>query len=232
MHSLKSFSLFLIGPSFIFAALTAASAEQVAIGGVSIDLPSAGFCELAASNPADNYMLTKIGGLVAQGGNKLLSMSADCRQLVDWRAKAGKYLDDYLQYQTPIGQMDQLVASPEVLIQNTCVALRAQGDQAVSNNAPDIKARIEETLKTVKMNELRFIGVLDEDRTACYAAMLQKLQNDSGAEKTQIIVFAVAVVKNKTILAYRFAVDAGADTAANLLAKLKDVVAALYAANR
>ncbi len=208
-------------------------AADAIIGGVSINLPPpAGFCELSASNPADNRMVTTIGGLVAKAGNKLLNMSADCQQLADWRAHKRNYLDDYGQYQAPTSQMEQLVASPEASIKQTCDTLRTQGSKIVANQAPDLKARIEETLKKVKMNEVSFMGVLAEDANACYAGQLQKLQTETGTEKTQIVLIAVAVVKSKNIFVYRMIVYKGPDTATNLLAAFKDTIAALYAANR
>jgi hypothetical protein len=46
----------------------------------------AGFCELTDRNPSDKRMLTVISDLVTKVGNKLLVMSADCKQLTEWRA--------------------------------------------------------------------------------------------------------------------------------------------------
>ncbi|MGB6541148.1 MAG: hypothetical protein WBF03_09775 [Xanthobacteraceae bacterium] len=215
------------------SAATVAMASDTTIGGVSMKLPvPTGFCELSASNPADNHMITTIGGLVAKSGNKMLNMSADCQQLADWRAHKRNFLDDYGQYQTPAGQIDQLVAAPETMIKETCETLRKQGSQIVAQQAPDLKARIEETLKKVKMNEVSFIGVLAEDANACYAGQLQKLQTETGTEKTQIVLIAAAVVKNKNIFVYRMTVYKGPDTATNLLATFKSTIAALYAANK
>src|SRR5215831_17448975 len=84
-----------------------AMAAQVALGGVSINLPTpAGFCELSEGNAADNRMLTTLGDIVSKSGNKLFAMSADCRQLTDWHARKRQLLDDYAQYQTPIATME------------------------------------------------------------------------------------------------------------------------------
>jgi hypothetical protein len=223
---------------FVFAAVlaaaaTGATASETVIGGVSINLPvPPGFCELSASNPADNNMITTIGGLVAKAGNKLLNMAADCQQLASWRAHKGNYLDDYAQYQTPAGQMDQLVASPQAAIKDTCQTLRKQGSQLVANGTADMKSRIEETLKKVKLNEVSFLGVLDEDANACYAGQVQKMQVDNGSEKTQVILIGITVIKNKSIFVYRMAVYRGPDTAAGLLGQFKAMVATLSQANK
>jgi len=177
-------------------------------------------------------VVTTIEGLVAQSGNKLLSMSADCQQLADWRASKRPFLDDYGQYQTLVSQMDQLVASPEAAIRDACATFRTQGNQIVSDTTPDAQAAIAKALKTVRMNSASFAGVLAEDPTACYAGEIQKLQTDKGTEKTQIVLIAVTIIKNKYIYVYRMAVYTDSDAVTALLEKFKDTVAALYAANK
>jgi hypothetical protein len=61
---------------------------ETVVGGVSFALPTpTGFREMSASNPADNFMITAVSGIIEKAGNKLLGLSADCRQRADWRAK-------------------------------------------------------------------------------------------------------------------------------------------------
>lgn len=215
------------------AGMTGATAAETTIGDVTITLPSpSGFCELSAGQPADSRVMAIIGGVVAKGGNKLLNMSADCQQLAAWRAGGRPFLDDYGQYQTPISQMDQLVASPEAYVGQTCATLRAQGNAIASNASPGVKSAIESALKTVKMNSLTFVGVFAEDRMACYAGEIEDMQTTSGTQKIQLILLATTVVRNKNVFVYRMAVYTRPDIVDDLLAKLKDTVAALYAANK
>lgn len=229
----KSINLNLIGALFALTATTGAMAAEAIIGGVSINLPPpASFCELSARNPSDNKVLTSTGELLGKAGNKLLGMSADCQQLADWRANRRSFLDDYGEYQTPSGAMDQLVASPEATIRQTCADLRTQGAQIASDQTPGMKSAFENTLKNIRLNETKFVGVFAEDQAACYAGLITKIQTDKGTEKTQIVLFAVTVVQNKIILIYRFAVYTDSGTATTLLTKLKGTVAALYAANK
>jgi hypothetical protein len=54
----------------------------------------------------------------------------------------------------------------------------------------------------------------------------------NGADKTQIILLAQAVVKSKFIVVIRYGVYTSVDATSDLLAKWKDTVAALYAANK
>jgi hypothetical protein len=207
-----------------------AIAAPAKIGGVSINLPApSGFCNLSELNPSDKRMITTLSGLLQKSGNKLLAMSADCRQLVDWHTGARQLLDDYAQYQTPIASMDK---PPSETVAQTCTTLREEGNKILANQMPDIKARVESTLTQIKMNETSFLGVLAEDAEACYAGLIQKIHTEAGTDKTQITAFAISIVKDKSVFVYRFAVYRNAQTAGLVLRKLKADVAALIAANR
>jgi hypothetical protein len=220
------------GIAALFALACAASnaiAGSATIGNVSINLPPPlNFCELSANNASDKRMITTLTDLLAKSGNKLLVMSADCRQLAEWHAGKRQLLDDYAQYQTPIAGIDK---PPTETIQQTCATLRAEGDKILSNQIPDIKKRVEATLNKIKMNEANFLGVLAEDANACYAGILQKIHTEANTDKTQITVFAIAIVKTKSVFVYRFAVYTGSDSIDATLVGLKSNVAALYAAN-
>ena len=92
-----------------------ALASPARIGGVPVYLPTPrGFCDLAESNASDKRMITTLGGLLEKSGNKLLGMSADCQQLTDWHSGKRQLLDDYAQYQTPIGSMDKQIGRAHV----------------------------------------------------------------------------------------------------------------------
>ena len=173
-------------------------------------------------------MLTVISGLLAKSGNKLLDFSADCRQLAEWRASKRQLLDDYAQYQTAIAGMDK---PPTETIQETCTTLRAEGDKILSNQMPDIKKRVEAALKNTKMGQASFLGVLAEDTNVCYTGLLQQIHTEANTDKTQVTVFAITIVKNRSIFVYRFAVYTGSDSIDAALVKLKSDAAALRAAN-
>jgi hypothetical protein len=213
----------------LFGAASRAMAGQAAMGDVSVNLPPpAGFCEFSHVNPSDKRMLTIVGGLLTQSGNTLLSMSAECRQLAAWRRAERPLLDDYAQYQTSAELIDQPPPEP---IEQTCATLRDEGNKIVSNTMPDLKARVEAALKQVKMNQTTFIGVLAEEPRACYAGLVQNIHTEAGTDKTQLSLFAVTAVKNRTVFVYRFAPHNGSDSVVDGLAKLKADVTAFYAAN-
>src|SRR5689334_25280849 len=119
----------------VTAAAASAFAGQANIGGVAVNLPApSGFCDLSASNASDKRMLTTLGPLLEKSGNKLLAMSADCKQLSDWHTGKRQLLDDYGQYQTPIASMDK---PPSETVAETCATLRKQGEQILANQLPD-----------------------------------------------------------------------------------------------
>jgi hypothetical protein len=214
----------------MLAAASRALAAEANIGGVAVTLPPpGGFCELNTSNASDRHMLTTLGGLLEKSGNKLLAMSADCRQLSEWHTGKRKLLDDYAQYQTQIAGMDQ---PPSETIAETCTTLRNEGNKILANQLPDIKARVESTLSKIKLNETSFLGVLGEDENACYAGLIQKIHTEADTDKTQITIFAISIVNNRSVFSYRFAVYRNSQTIDATLRKLKVDIAALIAANR
>jgi len=214
----------------VTAAASGGFAAQANIGGVAINLPApSGFCELSNSNASDKRMLTTLGPLLEKSGNKLLAMSADCRQLPEWHAGKRKLLDDYAQFQTPIASMDK--PSSETVAQ-TCTVLRDQGNKILANQLPDIKKRVEATMSKIKLNETSFLGVLAEDADACYAGLIQKIHTEANTDKTQITLFAISIIKDKSVFTYRFSVYHGPNTIDTVLGKIKVDIAALVAANR
>jgi hypothetical protein len=211
-----------------------ASAKDAKIGEASIDLVMpAGFCELDEKYPADARALTSLGKLISGGGNQLLAFAADCQQLADWRVGKRAVLDDFVQYQTPVRFADKpLEVAPGAFIKQFCAVLRTQGEKLLSAAAPDINSRIEEALRLVKVNETTFVGVLAEDSTACYTALLQKLKTETGPDKTQTAVNAITIVKGKVVYFYLFSLYTGRDSIDATLAKQKVNLGAFIAANK
>jgi hypothetical protein len=140
---------------------SSALAAEVTLQGVTCNLPPpAGFSELEDQNPSDKRVLATLTDVLAKSGNKLLSMSADCQQLADWRTTKRPLLDDYVNYQTPIGPTFET-------IQQRCNTLRAEGDKIQSNQTSDITARLKGALPKIGLTNSSFMGVLAEDPTAC-----------------------------------------------------------------
>jgi hypothetical protein len=202
-----------------------------ALGDVSVNLPPpAGFCELSDSQPADRRLLSIVRTLRSQSGEKLLAASADCEQLASWRAALRPLLDDYEEYRVVLAEIDK---APDETIQETCATLRKEGSAIVSNELPDVKARLAALVKKAKVNEATFIGVMAEEEKppACYAGLVERLHTEAGTDKTQLTLIAATTVKNRRIYIFRSMIHTGPDTIDSGLAKLKADVAGFHKAN-
>src|SRR5262245_40279465 len=99
-----------------------------------------------------------------EGWQSPLVISAECRQLDDWRAGRRPLLANYAQYQTRMAlENSNLPASPTEVIKGTCAQMRAKGESFTTSITPDVQKRFDEVMKTVKINEMKFLGVLSED---------------------------------------------------------------------
>jgi len=221
-----------VAPLLLWALSLAASATDVRIGTTSLNLTApTGYCELDRAQASDKRMLDAVAGMIS-GTNRLLSMSAECQQLRDWRTGKRPLLDDFAQYQTLEQMANTVLPSPyDSAITQICGELRAQGDQMLSGMMPDIKARAEQVMASVKVNEMRFLGVLAEEPNACYAGILQKFRTEAGTDKTQVGVFVTTILRGKIVYYYLFSVYVNSDTVVDLLAKHKGNLYRLRTAN-
>jgi hypothetical protein len=205
-----------------------ASAETVKMGDVTVNLPApSGFCELTPSKNSDKIVLTTNAKLLDNVGAKLLSMSADCHQLAEQRASEREVLDDYARYQTP---KDFIDTPPVESIAETCKTLRGEGNKIVAEESPDWHKNIEATIKDTKVNSTTFIGVLAEDPKACYAGLVKQF-NQGGASRTRLTLFAVTIVRNRSVAVHRSFPHKGSNSIIEGLEHLKSDVARFYAAN-
>jgi len=210
--------------------LGAAVAKDARIGTASLNLPPpTGYCDLTEQQPSDAHMIKVVGDLLA-GRNELLAMSADCRQLQNWRAGTQPLLDDYAQYQTLIAAKDANLSRADT-VKRSCAQIRAEGEKILAGGVPEINKRMEAVLKDIKINESRLVGVLAEDADACYFALVQKMKTEAGADKTQLIMTAVTILKGKILYYYLYTPYKDAGTVNAALARHKTNVAAVLKAN-
>ena len=110
--------------------------------------------------------------------------------------------------------------------------LRAEGERMMVGMASDMKARVEEAIKNAQVNQSRFLGVMAEDPTACYSAIVQRLKSETGKDVTIVGLFAAVYLKGKPVYYYLYSPYRSAQTATVLLAKHRQNVATLLAANK
>jgi len=210
-----------------------ALAKDARVGPASLTLPPPpGYCELDTTQPADDRMVKAVEGMLGNTGNRLLAVSADCAQLADWRTGRRPLLDNMAQYQTLIAwENGALPAAPEAVVKEVCGQMHAQGDKLLADMTPDVKARAEQVLKTVQVNEMKFLGVVGEEPLVCYAALLQRMRTEVGTDKTQVVVFATTIVKSKIVYFYLFAPYLSGATVTDMLAQQQAHVRRLHGAN-
>jgi hypothetical protein len=219
----------------LVAAFSPASlAKDAKLGEASIALTTpAGQCELDPKQAGDARMLQITTGALEGVGSRLLAFYADCKQLADWRTGKRPLLEDFSQYQTAIASIDAPApASPDDTVKQICAAQRQEGEKALNGVATDIKSRIEEAIRGVTVNQMRFLGVVAEEQGVCYAALAQRFKAETGKDVTLVSVYATTFVKGKLIHYYLYSPYRSAQTVASVLAKHKINVSALLQANK
>jgi len=195
-----------------------AQAKEVKIGSslVTLVAPPA-FCELDENSRSAKSLRDLLGGR-----NQLLASYADCD------SKSSLPLDNFANYTTPRNQTANL---PVGAIKQVCATLRTKGDERLAAIMRDRLPDMQRLFNDVKVNEVRFLGVISEEADVCYSAQAQSLVTESGVDKRQISISAATVIHGKFIVFNLYAPLKGNISVSALLDKHKRNVAALIAAN-
>jgi hypothetical protein len=162
----------------------------------------------------------------------MLGFYADCKQLTDWRTGKRPLLEDFSQYQTLTSAANSPAPpAPEATIKDICSHQRQEGEKLMTSVTPNIKARVEEAVRGVTVNQTRFLGVVGEEPGVCYSALAQRIKGET-KDVTLIAVFATTYIKGKIVYYYLYSPYRSAQTVNSLLAKHKLNVAALLRANK
>jgi hypothetical protein len=165
-------------------------AGDVTLGNIVVTLPPpAGHCALDRVVDADADLLDDIHEALGRTQNKLLSATANCSGLKDWREGRRRFIGETAQYQ--ILTSFEARPAPANAIKTVCAQMRAQGERS----SPEVQARtqaaLEAVIKDVKVNEIRQ-WFLAEDTNTCYAAQFQKsIINDEPFERLSINAITV-----------------------------------------
>jgi hypothetical protein len=207
------------------AAVSRAMSAEATIGGVSVNLPTpTGFCELTDQERLDKIVLVAMADRMAKTGGKLLGITADCRQLIDWRAHKRTGLADMVEYWTMADKADKWTNASS--IDAFCAVTRATDGKSLPNTEQDIKTRFEQVATEGR------VGVVAEAPGICYAASLQLNGGDHGPTR-QVTYHAYTAVRNKWVAVTRLMPYPGAEeSATKALAQSKADAEALIAANR
>lgn len=217
---------------FALAVICAASiavAQEVNIGSTPVKLTAPQRqCQFSNDKGDEALVVGRFRELIARS-NQLLAVYADCDELAQFRLGKLVTFDSYAEYFFPIKALN--MAIPADAITKMCAVMRSKNDDdlaaIVRNSAPNI----DRLFSGVKINEIKFLGVLAEEPTVCYSGQLSKITSASGEEKAQISVLAMILLKGNIMAYQQFAPYRSGDTILNLLGKNRANVAALIAAN-
>lgn len=209
-----------------------AQAVEVAVAEKKIKVNGPkGFCQLDIKHPMDSQVIAATQQAI-QSHNEELAMFVDCQRLKDWRNGKTDDLGDTADYQVPLKMKTQSFASNEI-ISATCDVFRKQGAAIIKDTGEQIANNfnsIEAFAGKIQLNNQKMYGVLHEDKSGCYAGVVQKLQIKNKAQ-TIFIILAITVVKGKIIYVYHSSGLKSGETITRLLKTSRETVAATLAQN-
>jgi hypothetical protein len=189
----------------LFAAtrLQPAQALEVSVAGTPINVAAPdGYCALESKHPMDSQVIAATQQAI-QSVNEELALFVACDRLTAWRDGKTDDLGDTADYQVQ-SKLKTQNFSPEKILPVTCTLLRKQGGDILNGKQEQIAKdfnSIKALAGQVKLNEQQVYGVLHEDKTGCYAGIVQKFEV-SGKAETVFVVMAITVVKGKVLYLY------------------------------
>jgi hypothetical protein len=224
-----------LGGIFIVIAATwfqPAQALEVSVAEVRIKVAAPdGYCPLDSKHPMDSQVLAATQQAI-QSTNEELAVFVACDRLKAWHDGKTDDLGDTADYQIK-HDMKTRNFPPDKILPVTCSLLRKQGANLIKSKQEQIMKdlnSIKAFAGTVKLNDQKLYGVLHEDRTGCYAGLVQTLEVD-GKLTTGFVVMAIIVVKGKVLYLYHGSDLVGPETITRLLKTSQETVAATLAQN-
>jgi hypothetical protein len=217
--------------SAVLAIASVAFAGDVKVGVTTVTLTApSGQCELQRSHPSDAEMIKLQNERVGSKGGELLAAFADCTQLESARTGARKLLEDSAVYVVLVNYKDGNYLRGDI-ISGICRTYRSESEKIWGKQASALKARLEDVIPKLRLDEPLFLGVLEEDSDACYSAVLTKSNTDHDTEATTVLLGANTTIKGKSITYGLQSLYVNAETVPSMLARHKVNVRALIAAN-
>jgi hypothetical protein len=210
----------------------ASVAAEVQLGTTKLSLPApAGQCELHASNPQDAPLLSTLKRMTVRNTYRILATFADCNQLKSWRSDQRGF-EIFSQYQTLQKMVDKEYPPTRDILEKECAFMKDQTAATVKKMPKDINQRARKLSEVLQLNQGASLGMVAQDKKACYTLTLGKGEDRVGLEKTQIALMSLSIIKGKIIYFYLFAPYNTSMDVQNLLSKHRKDVGALIEVNR
>jgi hypothetical protein len=209
-----------------------AAAADIWIAEVCLHLQQPpGYCEIDPALASDAPLVANIHSARAKAGGRLLSLSADCNEVKDWRNGKRTALEHIAQYETPVRTEH---ASLSDVAQNLVKAywdLMRGIERAAAGMSQNVQENADHFAKMPRQNESMHVGVVAEDPLVCYFATLRKIEEETG-DATQLGVVAATIIKDMVAHFYLLAPYRGRETISRLLNMQRANIAQLQQANR
>ncbi len=209
-----------------------ASALDVVVETTSIKLAAPkGYCPLDKNHPMDSKVL-QIMQKAVQSRNQELGAFAPCDRLNAWHEGKTNDIGNIADYQANL-KTKAVNFKTKKIIADLCDIFRKQGAALTGTSEREIANNfeaIEEFSGRIQFNSQQLYGVLHEDETGCYAALVQKVQVDEQVE-TGFTLLAMTVVKQKLLYFYLNSQLTGPSTLTRLLKTSQETIKALLAQN-
>jgi hypothetical protein len=213
-------------------AAAAAQAERLTLGGRTVVLePPAGYCALDPARP-EEAKLIDFNEQMQQPRNHVAMQLADCGELEEFRAGKRPSFERYGQYFVPV--VDGAV---KPVPDYTRAAFLAEGARELPKL--DSGALMDEV--TAKLREsaggdvagAKFLGVLQQDEAGLYLgiAVGQISAGDQAVSAGAIGVVGLTLVNQVSVSLGLYRAHAGAEAVPDLLAKIRQTLAATLQAN-
>lgn len=178
-----------------------AGGSKVQLAGARLHLEAPkGHCFLDSAQPGDARLIGVLSKIYL-GELRILSGFAECGQLKAWRTGERKTLGFYGDFLVFASLVDKTAkaSSTKTLVDVACKAMRDYNGEFKGLREVGLKQRIEQALENSRVNEVRFLGVIHQDDSACYFSTLQKIATEDGSMKTQIDVVTIGIVGGKML---------------------------------
>jgi hypothetical protein len=194
--------------------------------------PPSGHCFLDPKHPGDAHIYS-VFERIFRGDIRMLNGYADCEQLNLWRVGGRTTLDNYGNILIPVAMLNRTVEGPaKPYVEVVCRTMRQNAGVFRDRNMPGLKNMFEQALAKSPINAMRLLGVVDQDKDACYFVLLQKIMTEKRVTKTQVDVAAVTFLSGKMVFINLYGELESDNTLMELLQLQKANVARNVALNR
>jgi hypothetical protein len=215
--------------------VTAADAVEVTspVGGIKVNFPILnGFCLTEDSNPRDAIFINHMATLLKSSKNRLIVLSMDCSRLRTWRDGDDGNVYDYSSYYIPmVHEAPTLKGDKAALRKGLCKGMRKQGDATLLPVKDMVADAAKELNTNVAINSTKTIGVVGEDRHACYSALLVGVRTPDNENILMSALIIATVIRGKPIFSAIYHEYKGPETTQRSLEEAKSLAAVFDARN-